>query len=174
MNFSVRNFIQNAGVVFTLLLLSLGSAHAFQSGEQVPDFSLPDLAGKTVSLSSYSGQVVVLELGTTWCPGCRFQSAEIGKLAELFAGEEVAVYEIFMQETADTVRSYLEGLELDTAHALLDDGQVQRAYNVYLIPRVLVINGEGKVVFDRGMVEASELETIIRPLLKEHSEGTDS
>jgi peroxiredoxin len=166
MSFSAKNSIQNFILGFCFVFLLLGVAHAFQPGEKAPDFSLPNLEGKTVSLSSYSGQVVVLELGTTWCPGCRFQSEEIGKLVELFAGERVAIYEIFMQETADTVRSYLGEMGLGTGHALLDDGQVQRAYNIYLIPRVLVVDASGKVVFDRGMVKAVELEAVVRSLLK--------
>ncbi len=35
-----------------------------------------------------------------------------------------------------------------TFHALLDDGQVYKAYNIYLIPRLLVIDPEQVVQFD--------------------------
>ena len=36
-----------------------------------PDFAVPDLSGQAVRLSNLRGQVVLLNLWTTWCPPCR-------------------------------------------------------------------------------------------------------
>ena len=47
------------------LLKSLGLA-AFQEEVAAPEFTLPDLQGKEVSLSDYRGQVVFLTFWTTW------------------------------------------------------------------------------------------------------------
>jgi len=36
-----------------------------------PDFSIKDLQGNGLSLSSYKGKVLVLNFWATWCPPCR-------------------------------------------------------------------------------------------------------
>jgi len=39
-------------------------------GEQAPNFTLATPDGQTVSLSDYSGQVVLVNFWATWCPSC--------------------------------------------------------------------------------------------------------
>jgi hypothetical protein len=47
------------------------------------------------------------------------------------------------------IEKYLGGAEHPmTFQALLDDGQVYKAYNVYLIPRLLVVDAEQSIRFD--------------------------
>jgi len=164
MSFSSRNLVPLA-LALTLSLFLTTPTLAFQPGEQAGGFSLQNLAGETVSLSDFKGRLVVLELGTTWCPGCRFQNKEMAKIASLFDRQQVQVLEIFMQETAKNVRGYLEELDLKGDGVLLDDGSVQKGYNVYLIPRVLIIDADGKVRFDAGMTESSIIEKKLRELL---------
>ena len=36
----------------------------------LPDFSLPDLRGRDVSSSTWSGQIVVINYWASWCPEC--------------------------------------------------------------------------------------------------------
>jgi len=162
-------------LVVGLLALLMWSVPAlgFQVGEEATVFTLPNLAGEKVSLSDYRGKLVVLELGTTWCPGCRFQNKEMARIDEMFADSQVQVLEVFMQETPETVRDYFKDLELSDAHALIDDGSVQKGYNVYLIPRVVIIDTDGKVLFDAGMTEAKVIEEKLRALLSNSMENAN-
>jgi len=60
----------NVGVCVLVLVGASGSAFAAEAqpkvGEVAPAFSLTSLAGDTVSLSDYSGKIVVLHFGAGW------------------------------------------------------------------------------------------------------------
>lgn len=55
-----------------LLTCAVPSAHALcvEVGKPVPDISLPNLEGETVSLSSQRGKIVLLSFWASWCPRC--------------------------------------------------------------------------------------------------------
>lgn len=146
--------------VLSLLLILLFSSVvlALSPGDQAPDFQLPTLDGKKAQLSDYKGQVIILKLATTWCPTCRQQSEEIEEIAKSLQEKNVAVVEVFLQDSETMVRQYFEGKAFPMPHlALIDDGQVHKAYNVYLIPRVLIISPELKVVRDGSLMVARDL-----------------
>ena len=53
-----------------------------------PDFTLNDLAGNPVSLSTYKGKVVVLNFWASWCPPCRAELPVLNALqTELLAAD---------------------------------------------------------------------------------------
>jgi peroxiredoxin len=122
---------------------------AFEAGEPAPDFKLQSLTGEDVSLSDFKGSLVLLKLATTWCPTCKLLSAEIRKVGPFLKEQNVVVLEVFVQDSKEAILEYLGIHEPPMAfHALLDDGQAYAAYNVYLIPRFLVIDKDQVVRFD--------------------------
>jgi peroxiredoxin len=149
------------------LLLFTVSAAAIELGATAPDFKLPTLDGKQVSLSDYKGQVIVLKLATTWCPTCKQQSQEILSANNFLRNNNVAVVEVFLQDSEKMVREYLKGEKYDMPFAaLLDDGRALKAYNVYLIPRVLIIDQDFKVRRDSSLLSDRELIVEIEKLTK--------
>ena len=122
---------------------------AIEAGEPAPDFELKSLTGEDVSLSDFKGSLVLLKLATTWCPTCKLLSAEIRKVGPFLKEQNVVVLEVFVQDSKEAILEYLGNHEPPMAfHALLDDGQAYEAYNVYLIPRFLVIDKDQVVRFD--------------------------
>ena len=138
---------------------------AIEAGEPAPDFKLQSLTGEDVSLSDFKGRLVLLKLATTWCPTCKLLSAEIRKVGPFLKEENVVVLEVFVQDNKETIVTYLGDHEPPmTFHALLDDGQAYEAYNVYLIPRFLVIDKEQVVRFDSSgrNVMADDIRTMVQ------------
>lgn len=145
-------------------LLPLGTA-AMEVGEVAPDFELKALDGKEVRLSDYRGQAILLKLATTWCPTCKQQTQEIKDVEDFLAENDVAVVEVFLQDSEKMVRQFLAGEEFAMPFvALLDDGSALKSYNVYLIPRVLVIDREFKIRRDGSLISSRDLIKAIEAL----------
>ena len=64
------------------------------SSSGAPDFSLPvvgpnGLTGKTVSLSSFRGKVVLLEFMVPWCPHCQDMAPVLDRLYQQYGSQNV-------------------------------------------------------------------------------------
>ncbi|WP_429886164.1 TlpA family protein disulfide reductase [Geoalkalibacter halelectricus] len=144
-----------------LLVVSLPAA-ALERGDQAPEFTLKNLDGREVSLSDYRGRIVLLKLATTWCPTCKQQTDDILRAADLLVEHDVVVLEVFVQDSERMVRRFLRGKTFPmTFEALMDNGQAHRAYNVYLIPRMLVLDREHRVYHDGGQLFEEDLRRLV-------------
>jgi len=129
-------------------------AHA-EIGKPAPDFSLPDLDGKEVSLSSLKGKVVVLEW---WNPGCPFvnKSHEKGGLVGL-AKKHAAngVVWLAINSSAPGKQGYevTDNIEkkkkFGLDHPILRDpaGTVGHQYGATNTPQMFVIAKDGTLVY---------------------------
>lgn len=149
---------------FLLLLLPL-TVSALDVGTVAPDFELPTLDGKLVRLADYKGQIILLKLATTWCPSCQEQSREIKEAEAALHDRKVVLIEVFLQESAETVRGYLgQASQTLPTVALLDDDRVRRSYNVYTIPRLLILDRELRVRRDGGVLSAAEMLKLVKTI----------
>ena len=151
-------------VLITLLFLPAPS-RALDLGKAPPDFKLKTLDGKEVRLSDFKGQFIVLKLATTWCPTCQQQTGEFIAAGEFFKEKNVQVIEVFLQDSPEMVKEFFKD-KADAASfiALLDDGQAHKKFNVYLIPRVLLIDPDFIVRRDGSVISAHDLKKQIESL----------
>ncbi len=149
-----------------LLVCFAGSALAYlQTGSEALDFELADLEGNKVRLSDFKGQIIILQLGTTWCPDCVAQSHDLMKLGPRLNDQEVVLVKVYLQETRGRVRKFLKGKDFSVpTAALLDDGQVHRAYQVYMVPRLLIIDQKFRIVHDGLRLDNATLQEKIDAL----------
>jgi len=162
MNFGKRVFIFS---IFVISVICSGPACALEAGEAAPDFSLQSITGEQVRLSDFKGRVVLLKLATTWCPTCKQLSAEISRAGADLAANNVVFLDVFVKDSKATVEEYVSGAAHPmTFHALLDDGQVYQDYNVYLIPRLLLVDADQVVRYDSagGNVSAEDIKAMVR------------
>ena len=114
-----------------------------------PEFSLVDLDGKTVSLSSLRGKVVILDFWATWCGPCRKTMPLLDKFYTEMRPENVVVYGINVWERkGDTsgVRPFLS--ERGTHFPILfGSNETASDYGVRGIPTLVVIDQQGKIAF---------------------------
>jgi thiol-disulfide isomerase/thioredoxin len=157
-------------LVLLLLWFPLGAA-AIEVSKPAPGFKLQTLDGKSVSLADFKGKMVLLKLATTWCPSCSQMSREIAAIGDFLKEKDIIFVEVFLQDSPEMITRYFEGKSFPMAHHILidDDMQAYRGYNVYLIPRLLVVDREQKVRYDNGaaatVLPAAELRKVVEAAL---------
>lgn len=160
-------------LLFFMLLTLCGvpaPAGAVEVGKPAPAFILETLDGKQVSLADFKGKVVVLKLATTWCPSCGHLTRELAAAGDVLKEQGAVLIEVFLQDTPEMVERYLKGQSFPMAHVvLLDDMSAYRAYGVYLIPRLLVLDKEQTIRYDNGasaaVPPAAEIKKIVEGVL---------
>jgi peroxiredoxin len=113
------------------------------------DFTLPQLNGDAVSLSSLRGHPVIMEFWATWCAPCRFSTPSLEAVYRRYKDRGVMVLLINQGESAEQARAWA-GRRF-TAPMLLDrDGEVASSYRVVGIPRLFILDREGNIVYDHS------------------------
>lgn len=116
-------------------------------GQTAPDFTLKAIDGTEYTLSALRGKVVLIDFWATWCPPCREELPMIEQLHKEYKDKGLVVLGINDEDKA-TVSQFVKENKL-TFPTLMDEGMnVARAYKVVAIPRVILINKEGKIVKD--------------------------
>ncbi len=156
-----------------ILLLTLGvftaaSALAVKVGEPAPDFSIETFAGEEMSLARSKGQKPLLVVfWTTWCPNCQ---RELPKLAETFPqlhkqGLNVVAINAGINDSRDRARSFQKRYGLNFPLAFDEDFEISRAFGVWGVPTVFLIDTDGIVRFRRALIPkdlSAQVESLIR------------
>ncbi len=111
-----------------------------------PDFSLPDLDGKNVSLSDFKGKWVVLDFWGSWCGWC---IKGFPALKEAYAkyGDKIVVIGIDCNESEADWRAGVKKYQLPWLNLYNgNDKELYTSYNIEGFPTKAIINPEGKLV----------------------------
>jgi len=136
------------------------SALGVDIGKPAPDFTGTDINGKTIKLSDYKGQVVVLESYNSDCPFCHnLYSGATQALQKELTGKGVVWLMIDSvnprnpsHRTPEQARQEWSDLKI-AATAWIDDssGKIGHRYGMKTTPHTFVINKEGDVVYEGAM-----------------------
>ena len=120
--------------------------HRIDPPVPAPGFTLPMLDGGTLSLSELKGKVVVMEFWATWCGPCRSSLPSLEVIYRRYKNRGMTILLINEGEEIPPVRAWLG--KRFTAPVLLDrQTEVGSLYRVHGIPRLFVIDQEGRVAF---------------------------
>jgi thiol-disulfide isomerase/thioredoxin len=75
-------------------------------GYRAPDFTLPDLSGQSVSLSSLRGKPVLLNFWASWCPPCRQEIPELQEFHQIYS-DQIVLLGVNWGEDPKTVKAVL-------------------------------------------------------------------
>jgi peroxiredoxin len=115
-----------------------------------PDFTLPDMTGRQVSLSGYRGKVVVLNFWSKSCGPCMQEMPEFAEFAQVLAPKsDVVVLTISTDEGPDDVRDTLKTvLKAPPPFPVLFDPDTKVMHGKYgenLVPETWFIDKQGVI-----------------------------
>jgi DsbE subfamily thiol:disulfide oxidoreductase len=111
-----------------------------------PDFTLPNAAGRKVSLKDYRGKVVFLNFWATWCESCRDEMPSMERLYQEFKGKGLEIVAVNIKEKRQDALAFAKELKL-TYPVLLDpEGEVGLLYGAFGLPATYLIDRKGVVL----------------------------
>lgn len=147
---------------------------AIASYAQLPAVQLKTMDGKVVSTDSLNnaGKPFVISFFATWCKPC---NRELSAIAEVYpdwqeeTGMKVIAISIDQAQNINKVKPLVDSNGWEYEVLLDPNSDFRRALGIQMIPHMLIVDGNGKIVESRsGYTEGAESHIIekIRELLK--------
>jgi len=127
-------------------LLRIANVQVLNTQISPQDFNLQLLRGGTASLSSYKGNVVLLNFWATWCPPCRNEMPSMEILYKNFKNQGLEILAIDLRENINTVRRFIQENRYTFPILLDTNGNVGSAYGIRSIPTTYIIDRQGMII----------------------------
>lgn len=132
---------------------------------KAPDFTLKNLNGKDVSLSSLKGRVVLLNFFATWCPPCIIEMPSFNRLYNEMKSRGLEVVAVSTDRSIGDVKDYANKKGLNF-QILFDGGRaVTRLYKVFSMPTTFLIDRNG-IILEKFFGEYDWTDTEIKKKLE--------
>lgn len=148
-------------------------------GSLAPDFTIPDVNGTPVSLSSFRGKYVLLDFWASWCGPCRAENPHVLEAYNIYNSSGFEVLGV----------SYdYPGMRKKWLKAIKDDGlrwtQVSnvigwkdptaKQYNISGIPAPFLIDPEGKIIAKGYDIRGDKLLAKLSEIFKDKKNASDN
>ena len=110
-----------------------------------PDFTLPDPAGKKVSLKDFRGKLVMLNFWATWCVPCREEMPAMERLYQEFKNKGFVIIAVDVKDKKADALAFIKELKLTYPVVFDPESEVAVLYGAWGLPATYLIGpgGEG-------------------------------
>jgi len=119
-----------------------------QKGAISPSFELYDLNEKLISLESFRGKVVYIDIWATWCVPCIKEMPSLKKLEQDFKGSDIVFISISKSDTKEKWEKMIFEKKLSGVQLFAPDDNIPffKDYSVNGLPRYILLDKEGKII----------------------------
>ncbi len=134
------------------------------AGDPIPPLKLKSPDGKVTSIETFRGKPVILDFWATWCDPC---VASMPKLAEIYnQGREKGL--VFISVDQDEDASKAADFLAKKGYAWPDfhdgDGEIEKLMGSSGIPRTVIVDAKGEIVYDGAGMDENRLRTHLAQL----------
>ena len=115
-------------------------------GAEAPDFTLNDINGKPLTLSSLRGKYVILDFWGSWCGWCIKGIPQMKEYYQKYAGK-FEILGIDCNDPEEKWKAAVEKYELPWLHVYnTRDSKVLEQYQIEGFPTKIIVGPNGKIV----------------------------
>lgn len=142
---------------------------AGEIGSSLPDFSLTDLQGHTLSSAGLRGKVVLIDFWATWCQPCKKEMPGYQKLVDEYGPRGFVVIGFkfdTMPDMEDPIR-FANGIGVHYPFAVATDDLKQKFGGIEGLPTTMLYD-RGEVLRMKviGFEYTDNIESTLKPLLR--------
>lgn len=109
-----------------------------------PDFTIQD-SDRTLTLSQYRGQVVVLNFWATWCPPCVEEMPSLVEVQRRMRAKGVTVLAVSVDVDEKAYHSFLKDHHVDLITVRDSSQKNANSYGTFKFPETYVIDRNGRM-----------------------------
>lgn len=117
-------------------------------GSKFPDFEEKDTNGKSISVASYKGKVVLIDFWATWCPGCLAELPNVLKVYEKYNSKGFEVIGVSLDKDLKKLTDFVKARNVPWRQ-YFDEPSTQKLAQRYIIstiPATYLVNQEGVII----------------------------
>lgn len=132
-----------------------------------PDFTLPQLDGQALRLSSYRGKVVLLDFWATWCDPCREETPHFVELQQKYGDRGLQIIGVSMDDSPEPVRAFYQQFRMNYP-VVMGTAKTGELYGGVLgLPIAFLITRDGRIYAKHiGATDPAVFEREIKSLLQ--------
>jgi len=135
-------------------------------GKQAPQLNLPDVNGKTISLSSFRGKYLLIDFWASWCGPCRMENPNVVKVYNEFKDKNFTILGVSLDKEKEPWRQAIQDDKLTWTHVSDLKYWSSEAVEVFQfdgIPFNVLLDPQGKIIAQelRGETLESKLKQVL-------------
>ena len=134
------------------------------------NFTLKDMNGKDVALSSYKGKVILLDFWATWCEPCKMEIPWFAEFQKKYGPHGFQALGVSVDDTVEKLKPYVAKYKMNYPVLIgLNHDDIQNAYGpLWGIPVTAIISREGKLCVKHSGISSKqnfekEIEALLTP-----------
>ena len=138
-----------------------------QIGQVAPEFSLPDTAGVSVSLSDFRGKYVLLDFWASWCPPCRKENPNVVNAFQQYKDKNFTIVGISLDKDKAKWQKAIADDHLTWAHVSdlkYWDSEIPALYGVRGIPANVLLDPNGVIIAKN--ITGEDLQNTLKEVIK--------
>ena len=118
-----------------------------KEGEPAIDFNYPDIEGNEISLTSFKGKLVYVDVWATWCGPCKAEIPSLQKLETDYHGKDITFMSVSLDTDKEAWQKMVAEKELGGVQLWADGwSKITKDYAIFGIPRFMLFDADGNVV----------------------------
>lgn len=142
------------------------TANLLKVGEDMPEFTLTTLDGKTFTSDDLYGKVVLINFFATWCPPCNLELPKVEKdiWARYKDNRNFALLIIDREEEVKIVKAFVQKKQYTMPFYMDEKKEVYSMFANRFIPRNYLFDKEGRLILQSNGYKKDEFEILKRQI----------